>query len=184
MTPEDILDRVRRMWEARNPPFRNQEWMPQIEVDWQHHFKEFCSVHGGYPLFYAGRLLFADGWMHALDHRGPTYPPPENDGERRKLQRIYWKLRRNAIKKELPRSRRALEEVTGLLAQAGDIPIRYIVRNVDENEDSDTFGRVFTSKPPLSDLKQQLEQRIEWLEADMELCDLMIVQPEPEEVIT
>lgn len=75
------------------------------KISWRAYFKRFCAEHGGDPFEFRGWLLFRDGWRYSnTSHRGPELPP-QNEGERRDLSRIYWKLRRAAVNLE----RRTLE---------------------------------------------------------------------------
>src|SRR5262245_40901123 len=145
MNPTEALDRMKELWERRNPPHLSrsvQTGLQPVEVLWSDHFKAFCAAHGGYPLVYKplGRLLFEDGWTHALDHKGPKGPPPESEYEARKLRRNYWKVRRRAVRKHIPVVRVALEQVKAVIHQAGDVGINF--RSWVANGDTGVYERI------------------------------------------
>lgn len=73
-----------------------------VQIDWKATFEAFVEAHGGMPVRHGGRLLFADGWGHALDYRGPEFPPPdagtpEGAAELARLKYTYQVLKRKAL---------------------------------------------------------------------------------------
>lgn len=184
MNPQDLMDRFREMWERRNgPPIQGWDGgLPQLEVAWDDYFKDFCDRHGKFPLMFQGRLLFEDGWMYsAVDHKGPKWPPPEDERERHRLMRSYWKMRRNAIKRELPGAEALLSQIEELIEYADDVPIKHRVRFVGANERGESAWQ--KEERPLSEYAAGLRQRIEWLKVDLALCDMKIVNPEAEPIL-
>lgn len=169
MTPADVIDRLRTAWARQSATHQGK--LPRVRIDWEDYFKCFCEKHGRFPLLWANKLLFPDAWTYsATDHAGPEWPPPEDEVERIKLKRIYWKLRLNAVRRDLPETKERVRQLTELLA-VRDLTPRQRVTTVDEDT-----GKVNIE---LTDIDVgAAAMRLRWLEQDLAVCRLMIVNPD------
>lgn len=169
--PSDLIDGLRRAWARRAPTLQGA--LPRVEIDWRRYFEDFCAAHGRFPLFWSGRLLFSDGWAYgATDHAGPEWPPPADPVERGRLRRLYWRLRRLAVARDLPAARLRVEQIEQLLATHSVVPQQ---RSVFYDEDKEGY-RVHHQPVDL----ESARQRVAWLEADLRICELRIVDPDAE----
>ena len=138
---------------------------PRIRIDWRAYFESFREAHGRFPLLYKGRLLFPDGWTYSsTDHRGPEWPPPEDDEGLLALVITYWRLRRDAVKKELIVARDRLATLEELL-RTKHLPLIQSTSMVDQET-----GRTRTSSKPLD--AEGARHRVLWLEDDLKECNL------------
>jgi hypothetical protein len=81
-----------------------QPQLPQLKVklDWKEYYKKFSELHGGFPIIYKGRQLFADGWTYsATDYAGPEWEPPKDGKVLATMQKVYWYTRWNRARNEL-----------------------------------------------------------------------------------
>lgn len=77
-----------------------------IQIDWKAYYDRFDAHHGGYPVMYKGKLLWADGWTYSsTDHAGPEWPPPQDPKELKIYQTTYWAKRRAVLFNEVRRFR-------------------------------------------------------------------------------
>ena len=67
-----------------------------LAIDWRACYKAFEAGHGE-PVIDGGRLVFADGWTHALAYRGPIWPPPKDQNALRALKLVHWRRRREVL---------------------------------------------------------------------------------------
>lgn len=137
---------------------------PRIRLDWKSYFKAFCEAHGE-PIRHGNRLLFPDGWTyHALDHKGPEWPPPENANNLRALQIKYWDLRLAMIQSQRQRIEgdlRALDE----MQRARAIPLYEKKSFREETADGTTLK--MESRPIDTTL---LTERLVWLSVEADKC--------------
>lgn len=110
--------------------------MKSLSLNWLAYYKAFCSAHGGNPVEYKGRQLFADGWMYAIkDHAGPEWSPPVAQAELVYLQRAYWTIRIRALRQRTRFLRQAYDHLKRLQDQK-NIPLQVTVTY--KNEDGKT----------------------------------------------
>lgn len=140
-----------------------------IRIDWRATFMEFCQVHGGLPVRFEGRLLFADGWQHGMDYRGPEYPPPKDPVRLRNLQLAYQRGKRLALKREID----WLEGIVGTFDEAQRLrsaPIQRAVR-LDER---DAMGNQKWTTEPVRDAVGFLRDRLIGTRHDLRECEAEI----------
>jgi hypothetical protein len=138
----------------------------RIEIDWEQYFKDFCELHGKYPVMFDGVLLFPDGWRYSsTDHMGPEYPPPKNPRQLNSLLIVYWERRREIVEVEYRNLRGYIEDIENLqrnrsasLAQT----VEYV------NGDGEMMRD--TQKLDLG----MLRKRLEWLHKDALECHSML----------
>jgi hypothetical protein len=144
----------------------------QVAVDWPQLFKDFCELHGE-PVVVPGkdlRLLFADGWVHACDHRGPIWPPPDDPFALRNLREQYWSLRKGMVVRELNTLENLLDTLGRLGVQRGchtqgGVPIAMrFVRGVEG-------GHYRLSEERLRVTGEFQAERLAWLREDLGRCD-------------
>jgi hypothetical protein len=148
---------------AREMIFRTAVERIDVAVDWVELFKDFCQKHGNEPVFWQGRLLFEDGWTHSADsHRGPSWSPPTEPLELRRLKTEYWMERRRLVRAELDRLEEMVEQLSRLsMVRGGNVPI--ISRSVAD-------GRFNIERATFDPATFQAE-RIGLLQADVDKCD-------------
>ncbi len=97
-------------------PIRNAETSKSYtELDWKAYFREFWELHGGFGLVHRGRILFRDGWSYSeSSHKGPEWPPPEDEAEYLELVRDYWRLRKLAVNRQLIEEREKVRKLKEL----------------------------------------------------------------------
>lgn len=176
MNPEALLARWQRALDAKHAA---ESGAKRISVDWGAYFRAFLEKHGAFPFLWAGKLLFPDGWTYGLDERGPEWPPPEDRAEREKLRRTYWKLRRSAGRRELVAARAELEGLRELI-RSRSCPIFHRVswydrEAVQPGPGGGTGAWVGDTVP--CDL-HGAEERVRWLERDLAICELKLVDPD------
>lgn len=173
MTPDDFLRMARARWSAV-PSGAGP--IVHVEVDWKAYFEAFREAHGKFPLYYRGKLLFPDGWSYsATDYAGPEWPPPEDPVAAKNLRRMYWRLRRNAVRQEIPPARLQIEQIKQLIATHSVVPLKRVTY-WDREGGKDGAGTYVSEVRPVS-LDDALA-RLAWLEDDLALCELKIVDPD------
>lgn len=138
-----------------------------VRLDWRAYFREFSALHGGDPVIYKGRLLFADGWTYsASDYQGPEWPPPDDPKALANLQRWYWGRRRTIVRHELFTLRESLLSLE--TAQRNrSAPLQQIVTVKVWNEGLGRDANVWQAKNV--DL-EGMRGRLAWLEEDLGRC--------------
>lgn len=171
---EQQREQLRRRWAARASEGGQTS---RATLDWRAYFRTFCERHGRFPLMHMGRLLFPDGWQYsATDHAGPEWRPPEDRAELLKLMRIYWYLRRKAVRRTLPAARAWLDQL-GEMAATHDMPILQKVTTWDP--DAGEHGQARSDTRPVD--VEAARQKVAWLERDLLVCELRILNPEAAE---
>lgn len=135
----------------------------QVQLDWRAYFMLFCEHHGGSPIHFGGRLLFADGWSYSsTDYAGPEWMPPTDPLELRELMRAYW-MRRKAI--VFNEARELRQEVIGLqeMQSVRKVPLQHATTNFDQET-----GKLSMTRGDL-DLTDMIG-RLSWLEEDVVEC--------------
>ena len=129
-------------------------------LDWRAYFRRFCDAHGGSPVSYKGRLLFADGWEYsATDYRGPEFPPPSKK-EAEALSRRYWQMRLAVVNRCRRSLREQIEHLSALQNSfSGPLQVRTVVRE----------GKEVRAESSDLDLRDS-RLRLELLNADAEEC--------------
>lgn len=143
-----------------------QPALPQVrmQLDWQAYYKRFAGLHGGSPIVYKGRQLFADGWGYsATDYAGPEYPPPKDKTELAKLQKVYWYTRWNRAKNELLVLEQRYAALKGLQSDKS-APLQQVVTT--QNEDTKKYERHTGDWCP-----QVFEHTISFLQSEIDLAD-------------
>jgi len=149
------LDRLRRALEPR--------------IDWRAYFFRFSTEHGGDPVQFEGRLLWADGWGHsATDYRGPEYPPPEDPVELARLARAYWQERRRMVTAERRLLSARLENLESL-QRGRSVALQQRELAVDERSGT---ASVVTGDLDLSALRG----RLAWLGQDAADCERKLTE--------
>lgn len=157
-----------------------------VTIDWKATFEAFVERHGGLPVKHGGRLLFADGWEHALDYRGPEFPPPRDDTDEGKeaLARLRWQyqvLKRKALIME----RDWLEGMIGAFDEAQRLRSAPIQRRVRLDE-RDEFGNAKWTAEPAEGGIAPLRMRLRELTLpELRRCEVEIAwmeDPERDEV--
>lgn len=137
--------------------------LPRVSLDWAAYWDAFQQAHGGNPIPFKGRFLFADGWTYGTkSHSGPEWPPPDDPVELRELQRAYWAARRGIVDAERHELSQRIEHLIEMQS-VRTVPLQQAVRI--RNED----GSVETIRGPL-DLDAMLS-RLGFLEDDVKFCD-------------
>lgn len=156
---------------------------PVTFVSWRLYFQSFCEKHGQ-PITHPDerRLIFPDGWTYsARSHKGPEWAPPADPKERFELVRMYWRLRRVGILRELARARGELMAVKEAVAsRSAELTVVTMM--------SDEEGQVERFERPLDPAEFQAaveELKTELAEADSELVDVdlelkLLRMPTPE----
>lgn len=150
-----------RMGKVRSPTKKKEP--KKVQIDWKEYFIEFCKVHGE-PVEYNGVLLFRDGWRYAMEYAGPEHKPPSDHKLLDKLIVTYWSLRLRSCKERLNKTwveRKRIER----LQDEHSLPLKQVTivgmgqdrRRVSSNLDT-----------------RQLDDRIRWLQADIEECEQML----------
>ncbi len=138
-----------------------QPELPQIKIklDTREYYKKFSQMHGGHPIIYKEKQLFADGWTYSLsDYQGPEWPPPTDPKELREMQIAYWLVRWNRARKELLVLRGRLNALQGLQA-AKSAPLQMTI--VEQDQDT---GKKYNTT---SDLNLKVfDSVIHWLEQE------------------
>lgn len=178
MTPNEFLERLRREWEDRGGAGQRGK-PPSFQVDWREYFRRFCQAHGGAahpPFMKSGRLWFFDGWGYsATDWAGPEYPPPADKDELTRVKRIYWKLRRTAVRLELFKATYVMEEIERLVASHDLVPP---VR-VEWWEDDESLPGGGKWNQALKDIDVgEARERVRWLQDDLTVCEFKIADPD------
>ena len=178
MSPNEFLERLRQEWEDRGGAGQHGK-LPSVRLDWEEYFRRFCLAHGGAkhpPLMRAGRLWFEDGWGYsATDHAGPEWPPPTDEDELVRVRRVYWKLRRSAVRRELLKSRLLLEELERLVASHDVLPVQ-AVATWEEDERHPHGGRWHRQHREVD--VGAMRSRVEWLREDLVICEFKIADPD------
>jgi hypothetical protein len=138
-----------------------------IRVDWRATFEAFVELHGGLPIKHAGRLLFADGWGHALDYKGPVFPPPRDKVELARLKLVYQREKRKMLLMEVD----WLSETVGFFDEAqrlrGNAPLQRRYRNLDEQ--GSPVGPALTGS--VAEAVQPLRDRLRWSREQLKACE-------------
>jgi hypothetical protein len=106
-----------------------QPALPQLKLklDWKAYYNQFSEKHGGTPIIYKGKQLFADGWTYSsTDYAGPEWPPSNDSKELHTMQLVYWYTRWNRAKNELMLLRNRLDAMKGL-QESKDVPLQQVV---------------------------------------------------------
>lgn len=134
---------------------------PRMRVDWRQYFRDFCEKHGD-PLTHPSGavLLFPDGWSYsATSHRGPEWPPPDDPQQHWEQVRLYWRLARLGIRRELVVAR---EELAGVVAAVQLRSACLTVTTTVRDPDTGAATRVSTPLDPAD-----FRARVAELEADL-----------------
>lgn len=141
--------------------------VPNIEIDWEQYFQDFCEKHGKYPIMYKGTYLFPDGWRYSsTDFAGPEWQPPMDEKELAELKLYYYNRRYNIIEQELAATQITLENITNL-QRVKDVPLKQRILVHDEES-----GLVRSEVRTIDTL--MIEKRIKWLVEDKNECWRMI----------
>lgn len=137
----------------------------RIKLDWKAYFQAFMEVHGE-PVVYQRKLLFSDGYRHALNYRGPEIKPPEDAAKRIELKIKYWELRLKIVR---PEAEELESEIIALKAVARErsVPLRYVVQELDQNT-----GKLVQVSKELNIAAQ--EERLGWLLSDIKHAEMRI----------
>lgn len=85
-----------------------------VEIDWVAYFRAFSEAHGGSPVQWGKKLLFRDGWSYSgLNHHGPEWRPPEDEGELKGMKVLYW----SSLREELCLQWESLKETIDALRE-------------------------------------------------------------------
>jgi len=140
-------------------------------LDWRAYFERFCSIHGLHPVVWAGKLLFPDGWQYSLtSYAGPEFPP-ESPERAKALSRIYWRRRLSIVKREYNLLRGRYMALKALQATKS-APLQQRTRwpgsadGTTQSPDGRTAGWGTVENVDWL----AIEQRLEWLKADIEHC--------------
>lgn len=140
----------------------------KLRFDWRAYFERFAELHGGNPVPFKGRLVFQDGWTYSgTDHRGPEWPPPDDERARLLLQKVYWLVRRKVSGRERNALRDAVAGIKELQATKS-APLQQLVE-VRVRSKHTGQRRIRRSAEDV-DIKA-LELRLRDLVADLDLCD-------------
>lgn len=140
-------------------------------LDWPAYFRVFCEAHGtdgepGWPVYYRGQLLFADGWRYSsTDHSGPEWPPPDDPGQLKELLTFYWKRRLAIVESE--RVKVATQLINQEQAQRGRNQPLQVTWTIREEMDD---GRIVRRQAKGAATLDNLKARLSWLEGDVEKC--------------
>lgn len=139
----------------------------KIRIDWAKYFRDFCEIHGKYPVVYQDDwLLFPDGWRYfANSHQGPELAPPVDQKEHANLCLYYWQRRIKIIKNEIIVVKNTLGELDTLQAERSAPLSRVVVYKDDEGKQVVTSERI-DHRP--------YQRRLTWLVTDMAQCAKMI----------
>lgn len=147
-------------------PLYQPDGPPPVEeviIDWEAYFVEFSKKHGGFPVVYAGRLLFQDGWRYSLKEQdGPEWPPPKDPDALSRLQTIYWMIRRSINLAELMELRQKEEGLRNLQESlSAPLQCQTVVWDDDGNPDMLTQELTFDA----------ITGRRLWVEMDLDECE-------------
>lgn len=137
-----------------------------VGLDWPAYYRKFKEMHGKYPVLYQGRLLFPDGWRHAMSCEGPEYRPPENESECKQLIRRYWQIRKSQVVREL----RTLQIVVDSLREFQACKSATLQRK-SVVEDDKKIKRLVVVDLDFTDF----DGRLTWLRDDIKECDEHLV---------
>lgn len=140
--------------------------MRLLKLDWTAYFKAFCAQRGSTPVLvdHETRLLFSDGWMyHPTKHDGPEYPPPTNPRIRRRLQRKYWRVRKNIILYEMNEFRQEVKYLTEV-QESRSAPLYHENVYWDEQSQTRVTNSVLVN---IGNIKSELEG----LQEQLKTCD-------------
>ncbi len=141
---------------------------PEVTIDWQEYFKQFCIAHGESPLVFGGRLLFADGWTYsAHDYAGPEWSPPPRPLDLCRIQRLYWMRRKAIVQRELEDLAIHIERLEEMQRQR-KVPLQQAIKWFDSEN-----RRWKKDIGPL-DLTA-MKGRLAWLREDVVECDTNLV---------
>ena len=134
-----------------------------VRLDWKAYWESFQSAHGGNPIPWRKRLLFADGWSYARkDHAGPEWPPPADPEELRQVQTFYWRARLAIVTRERDGLRNTLEQLKALQS-ARSVPLQQVLQHWDAE------GKGVLERIPVN--LGALAERLGWLEGDVQYCE-------------
>jgi hypothetical protein len=136
-----------------------------VRLDWRAYFEQFKELHGE-PMRAGGRQLFPDGWMYSLtDYGGPEWPPPDDPAVLKRLQTLYWRLRRRQATQQLAWLGQQVEGLKELQrVKSAPLQQRQVRRD-------DVGGVVETTVATVDLNLSGLEQRLAWLEEDLAVCE-------------
>lgn len=137
-----------------------------IQTDWKAYYDRFDAAHGGYPVRFKGKLLWADGWTYAMDHAGPEWPPPGDPKELKEYQVAYWSKRRAVLFNEVRRFKDDIQNLRQTQA-AKNVPLQRVVRKPGTNAEGLSIMRV-----EYEDLDFEiLDEKLGWMEKDLSEMD-------------
>lgn len=125
-------------------------------IDWQESFREFCLAHGD-PVIRDGKLLFPDGWSHAMDHRGPETAPPAEKEELRKVLFAYWDERRKMARGQAGELANIVETLQGML-RTRSAPVVIARQVMSEGPDGGLMPRVEQERLSLETIEPMIDR--------------------------
>jgi hypothetical protein len=138
--------------------------LPTIKINWAATWARYKQEHGPNPIVYRGRLLFEDGYRHAInDPKGPEWPP-KDENEKRELQIIYWSHYQSIITATLQQLQSRLEVLKSFNSIRSS-PIQHTVSSLDNK------GQTITYAEDFDPINNPIHARIEQLKYELDLCN-------------
>ena len=146
--------------DQESPKFR-------VELDWKAYYNAFKEKHGGWPILYKGRQYFADGWSYsATSYSGPEWPPPDDPKELKRLQAVYWTVRKERAKADLDIANQRLAMLRDLQYQK-DAKLQMIVKTKDE-----TTGKIESTPEDFN--PEVFDQVIDFYKDEIEQAEIQL----------
>lgn len=143
-----------------------------ITPNWPAYYKTFSRAHGDNPVEVGNRILFRDVWMYAMDYAGPEWPPPADPIELLKLQREYWKRRRDKLKSRRDAMAASLQSLVEL-QQGKSLPLQHSVAQTVIQDDGSHLMVAMPEEINWDTLRLQIKELNEdLLECERELAAL------------
>lgn len=141
-----------------------------VQLDWKAYYDRFDASHGGHPIEYRGRLLWADGWTYSsTDHAGPEWAAPSDKRELRVYQIVYWTRRKGFAKQEMRDKQDELQSLKET-QRAKSVPLQVKLLKPSTNDE----GLPIMLAEYVDIDFTLLEEKLGYLRQELEYCELKL----------